>query len=97
MAFSSRDLARASKIFDTMVNEDTCTNILCLAGSLVSAGLKNVIIDLIKCNMVDAVVSTGAVVVDQDFFEGLGFNHYRGFIQADDNQLRELMSNRYLH
>jgi len=94
MAFSSRDLARASKIFDTMVKEKTCTNILCLAGSLVSAGLKNVIIDLIKCNMIDAVVSTGAVVVDQDFFEGLGFNHYRGFINADDDQLRELMVDR---
>jgi len=61
---------------------------------LVSAGLKNVIIDLIKHNMVDAVVSTGAIVVDQDFFEGLGFNHYRGFVNADDTQLRELMIDR---
>ena len=94
MAFQSRNLARACKIFESMVKQDDCTNILCLAGSLVSAGLKNVIIDLIKHNMVDAVVSTGAIVVDQDFFEGLGFNHYRGFVNADDTQLRELMIDR---
>jgi len=94
MAFQSRNLARACKIYDSMLIDKNCTNILCLAGSLVSAGLKKVIIDLIKNNMIDTVVSTGAVVVDQDFFEGLGFNHYRGFVNADDNQLRELMIDR---
>ena len=94
MAFQSRNLARACKIYDKMLQDKNCTNILCLAGSLVSAGLKKVIIDLIKHNMIDVVVSTGAIVVDQDFFEGLGFNHYRGFVNADDNQLRELMIDR---
>lgn len=94
MAFQSRNLARACRIFDKMLQDKDCTIILCLAGSLVSAGLKKVLIDLIKHNMVDAVVSTGAIVVDQDFFEGLGFYHYRGFVNADDNQLRELMIDR---
>ena len=94
MAFQSRNLARACKIYDAMLKDENCTTILCLAGSLVSAGLKNVIIDLIKNNMIDVVVSTGAIVVDQDFFEGLGFNHYRGFVNADDNQLKELMIDR---
>ncbi len=94
MAFQSRNLARACKINEKMLNDKDCTNILCLAGSLVSAGLKKVIIDLIKYNMIDCIVSTGAIVVDQDFFEGLGFNHYRGFINADDNELRKLMIDR---
>jgi len=94
MAFQSRNLARACKIYDEMLRNKDCTNILCLAGSLVSAGLKKVITDLIKHNMIDCIVSTGAIVVDQDFFEGLGFNHYRGFANADDNQLRELMIDR---
>ena len=94
MAFQSRNLARACKIYDTMLKDKDCTNILCLAGSLVSAGLKNVIIDLVKNNMIDTIVSTGAIVVDQDFFEGLGFYHYKGFVNADDNQLRELMIDR---
>jgi len=94
MAFQSRNLARACKIFDSMLKDEHCTTILCLAGSLVSAGLKNIIADLIKHNMIDVVVSTGAIVVDQDFFEGLGFNHYRGFVNADDEQLRELLIDR---
>jgi len=94
MAFQSRNLARACKIYDTMIKDKDCTIILCLAGSLVSGGLKKIIIDLIDHNMIDIIVSTGAIVVDQDFFEGLGFNHYRGFVNADDNKLRELMIDR---
>ena len=31
---------------------------------------------MIENNMVDAIVSTAANIVDQDFFEGLGFRHY---------------------
>lgn len=76
MAYSSRDLARAAEIYDRMLQDPECAVILCLAGSLVSAGLKKVFADLIRLNMVDAVVSTGANIVDQDFFEGLGFRHY---------------------
>lgn len=94
MSFQSRNLARACKIYDMMLKDKDCTTILCLAGSLVSAGLKKVIIDLINHNMIDIIVSTGAIVVDQDFFEGLGFHHYRGFINADDNELRKLMIDR---
>lgn len=94
MAFQSRNLARACKIYDSMIKDIDCTIFLCLAGSIVSAGLKKVIIDLVKNNMVDVIISTGAIVVDQDFFEGLGFYHYRGFVNADDNQLRKLMIDR---
>src|SRR4029079_3623870 len=76
MAYSARDLARAAEIFDKMVRDRDCGIIVCLAGSLMSAGLKQVIIDMIQCNMVDGIVSTGANIVDQDFFEALGFRHY---------------------
>jgi deoxyhypusine synthase len=94
MAFQSRNLARACKIYNNMLKENDCTNILCLAGSLVSAGLKKVIIDLINHNMIDVVVSSGAIIVDQDFFEGLGYYHYQGFISADDDELRNLKIDR---
>jgi deoxyhypusine synthase len=90
MAFQSRNLANAAKIYDTMLADKDCSVILCLAGSLVSAGLKNVIVDMIRHNMVDAIVSTGAIVVDQDFFEGLGFKHYRGEIRVDDSKLQKM-------
>src|SRR5678815_1016502 len=76
MAFSSRDLFRAADIYDRMLKDKECGVILCLAGSLISAGLKKVFVDMIRNNMVDAIVSTGANMVDQDFFEALGFRHY---------------------
>ncbi|HSI32658.1 MAG TPA: deoxyhypusine synthase [Tepidisphaeraceae bacterium] len=76
MAFSARDLHRAADIYDRMLRDKECGVILTLAGSLISAGLKKVFVDLIRNNMVDAIVSTGANIVDQDFFEALGFKHY---------------------
>ncbi len=91
MAFSARDLARAARIYNLMLSDKRCSVILTLAGSLFSAGLKKVVADMIRCNMVDAVVSTGANIVDQDFFEGLGFKHYKGAsCGVDDNELRAL-------
>lgn len=91
MAFSARDLARAAKIYSMMLADKNCSVILTLAGSLFSAGLKKVVVDLIRNNMVDAIVSTGAIIVDQDFFEGLGFKHYKGTPYGiDDNELRAL-------
>lgn len=94
MAFSARDLNRAARIYDMMIQDKECGIILTLAGSLFSAGLKKVVYDLVMNNMVDAIVSTGAIMVDQDFFEALGFKHYQGTKFVDDNELRDLMIDR---
>src|SRR5947199_5467848 len=88
-AFQARNLARAAKIVDEMVADQDCGIILTLAGSLISAGQKGIILDMMRCNMVDAIVSTGANIVDQDFFEALGFKHYQGTQFVNDNELRE--------
>ena len=98
MAYSARDLYRASEIYDRMLRDRDCGIILCLAGSLNSAGLKKVFADMVRNKMVDAIVSTGANIVDQDFFEGLGFRHYiaeeyfKGGMH--DEMLRDLMIDR---
>ncbi|HVT88778.1 MAG TPA: deoxyhypusine synthase [Tepidisphaeraceae bacterium] len=98
MAYSARDLARAADIYDRMLRDKECGIILCLAGSLISAGLKKIFVDLIRNNMVDAIVSTGANIVDQDFFEGLGYRHWiaddRYKSGMFDGELRELMIDR---
>ena len=94
MAFSARDLNRAANIYHKMLDDKNCAVILTLAGSLFSAGLKKVVYDLVSNNMVDAIVSTGAVMVDQDFFEALGFKHYIGTPFSDDNKLRDLSIDR---
>ncbi|CAN5840350.1 deoxyhypusine synthase [soil metagenome] len=99
MAYSARTLANAADIYSMMLKDRECAVILTLAGSLISAGLKRAIITLLENNMVDAIVSTGANIVDQDFFEGLGFKHYiaPGSPEAppvDDVTLRNLMIDR---
>ena len=94
MAFQARNLASAADIANRMLRDRDCGVILTLAGSLCSAGLKDAIALMIDNDMVDAVVSTGANIVDQDFFEALGFKHYQGDIHADDQVLRELAIDR---
>jgi deoxyhypusine synthase len=90
MAFQARNLARGSQIYERMLKDEKCGIILTLAGSIFSAGLKNAVYRLVENNMVDAIVSTGALIVDQDFFEALGFSHYIGTPNVDDNELRDL-------
>src|SRR5437763_12001160 len=98
MAYSARDLHRAAEIYDRMLRDKECGVILCLAGSLISAGLKKVFVDMIRNNMVDAIVSTGANMVDQDFFEALGFRHYLAPDEfksgTRDGELREMAIDR---
>ena len=94
-AFQARNLAEAADIFAEMLGDSDCTVILTLAGSLVSAGLKEALLTMVQCDMVDAIVATGAIVVDQDFFEALGFRHYKapGSPEApvlSDEELRDL-------
>lgn len=89
-AFQARNLSRAASIYVDMLHDPDCAIILCLAGSMVSAGMKDLFIGLVENNYVDAIVSTGANIVDQDFFEALGFNHYQGTVQSDDEKLQDL-------
>jgi len=94
MSFTSRDLARAADIYAKMVADKSCTVILTLAGSTSAGGCMQLYADLIKYNMVDAVVATGASIVDMDFFEALGFKHYKGTPFIDDRKLRQFYIDR---
>lgn len=94
MSFSARDLARAADIFVKALADKNCSVWLTLAGSTSSAGCMQIYADLMRFNMVDAVVATGAAIVDMDFFEGLGFKHYQGTPFVDDSLLRRLRIDR---
>jgi deoxyhypusine synthase len=94
MSFSARDLAKASDMYDRMLKEKKCAIILTLSGSTSAAGCMQVYVDLVKNNMVDAIVATGASIVDMDFFEALGFKHYQGSPFVDDKLLRNLYVDR---
>ena len=89
MSFVSREAANASKIFNEMLNDKDCTIFLTLAGSTSAAGCMHIYRDMVKYNMVDAIVATGASIIDMDFFEALGFKHYQGSQYQNDSTLRE--------
>ena len=89
MSFTSRDTAKASGIFNEMLSDKNCTIFLTLAGSTSAAGCMKIYSDMIKYNMVDVVVATGASIIDMDFFEALGFKHYQGSQFQDDSELRK--------
>jgi len=89
MSFVSRETANAANIFNEMIKNNDCTIFLSLAGSSSAAGCMNVYRDLVKYNMVDAIVATGASIIDMDFFEALGFKHYQGSQFQDDAELRK--------
>ena len=94
MSFTSRDLARATGIFNQMIADPKCSIILTLAGSTSAGGCMQLYADLVKYNMVDAIVATGASIVDMDFFEALGFKHYQAKESIDDRDLRDLYIDR---
>jgi deoxyhypusine synthase len=89
MSFSSRDTANAADILMRMLNDRECSTILTLAGSTSAGGCMQVYVDMVKNRMIDAIVATGASIIDMDFFEALGFRHYRGSQEVPDKKLRE--------
>ena len=89
MSFVSRETANASKIYNEMLRDKECTIFLTLAGSTSAAGCMHVYRDMVKYNMVDAIVATGASIIDMDFFEALGFKHYQGSQFQNDTELRD--------
>ena len=91
-SIQARNLGQCAQIFGKMLqDEERPTIMLGLAGPLIAAGLRKVIRDMVYHNMVDVIVSTGAVLY-QDYYNALGGGHYYGSPNADDTKLRELVS-----
>jgi deoxyhypusine synthase len=88
MSFTSRDTARAADILSMAIEDPACSPWLILAGSTSAGGCMHVYRDMIGFGMMDAVVATGASIIDMDFFEALGFKHYQAAGPVDDNVLR---------
>ncbi len=94
MSFTSRDLGRATKIYNDMLADKDCTVCLVIAGSTSAGGCMDLYAELVRNNMVDVIVATGATIVDMDFFEGLGHKHYQALEVPDDDTLRSLYIDR---
>ncbi len=94
MSFTSRDTARAADILSMALEDQGCSTWLTLAGSTSAGGCMHIYRDMVKYGMIDVVVSTGASIVDMDFFEALGFKHYQAQGEVDDRDLRALYIDR---
>ena len=94
MSFTSRDLARATGLYNQMLEDESCSIILVIAGSTSAGGCMDLYAELVRSNMVDAIVATGATIVDMDFFEALGHKHYQALEIPDDDTLRSLYIDR---
>ncbi len=67
MGFQAKNLSSAAKLYSKALSEEDTTVILTLSSSIFRAGLKDIIIDLIRNNLVDAVVASGKLLVEGDF------------------------------
>jgi len=94
MSVQARNIGSAAKVFEAMLTDKARPTIMLgLAGPLIAGGLRKVIRDMIQFKLVDVVVSTGAIIY-QDFYQAMGFKHYRGSPDADDAVLREHLIDR---
>jgi deoxyhypusine synthase len=84
-AFQGKNLARAAGIWEKMCQGKTFI-FLGLAGAMIPAGMRQIIVHLIKNRWLDCLVTTGANVF-HDCHETLGRFHWQGSAQVDDNKL----------
>lgn len=73
--FGARKIGRAAEIAGKMFADKECKVFVGLAGAMVPAGMKQIIIDLIKAHRIDVLVSTGANLT-HDLIEAMGNEHY---------------------
>jgi len=87
-SFQSRTLARCADIYTAMLEDPSRPTVfLGLAGAMVPAGMKGVVSTMVRRNIVDVIVSTGANVY-HDIVEALGGHHYLGSPDVDDLTLQ---------
>lgn len=86
-AFNARAIAKATEIL-IQAKKEKCKLFFGMAGALVPAGMKQIIIDMLNKKFIDVFVTTGANLT-HDLIEALGFRHYLGDEKANDVQLYE--------
>ncbi|MBI1911001.1 MAG: deoxyhypusine synthase [Deltaproteobacteria bacterium] len=87
-AFQGRNLSTAVDIWEDMLKSKT-TIFFGLAGAMIPAGMRELVVFLIKNRYVDCVVSTGANLF-HDIHESLGRYHWQGSHQMNDNDLKDV-------
>jgi deoxyhypusine synthase len=92
-AFSGRSLGEALDVMLAMVRDPDCKVVLTLSGAMTIAKMGKVIAKMIDTGMVQAVVSTGALMA-HGLSEAVGMTHYRHDPRVSDEELFEKGYNR---
>src|SRR5512134_324899 len=92
-AFSGRSLGEALDVTVAMVKDPDCRVVLTLSGAMTIAKMGKVISKMIDTGMVQAVVSTGALMA-HGMSEAVGLTHYRHDPKMSDEDLFEKGYNR---
>ncbi len=91
-AFQGRNLGLAFEVWKKMLG-DECTIIMGMAGAMVPAGMRRIVVRMIENRLVDCLVSTGANFF-HDIHETLGKFHYQGSPNVDDCMLADNLVDR---
>jgi deoxyhypusine synthase len=92
-AFSGRALGEALDVTLAMVRDPDCKVVLTLSGAMTIAKMGKVIATMIDAGMVQAIVSTGALMA-HGLSEAVGLVHYRHDPRMSDEELFEKGYNR---
>ena len=92
-AFTGRQLGEATDVLEAMAHDRECFVVMTLAGAMTVAKQGLIICDLIDRGLVNAIVSTGALMA-HGLVEATGCRHYRYDAKMDDVQLYEAGYNR---
>ncbi|HKF22299.1 MAG TPA: deoxyhypusine synthase family protein [Candidatus Angelobacter sp.] len=92
-AFTGRQLGEAVDVLEAMARDQDCFVVMTLAGAMTVAKQGLIICDLIDRGLVNAIVSTGALMA-HGLVEATGCNHYRYDPKMNDVELYEAGYNR---
>jgi deoxyhypusine synthase len=91
--FTGRQLGEATDVLEAMARDSKCFVVMTLAGAMTVAKQGLIICDLVDRGLVNAIVSTGALMA-HGLVEAAGYNHYRYDPSMSDLQLYEAGYNR---
>ena len=92
-AFTGRQVGQAADVLEAMARDKDCFKVMTLAGAMTVAKQSLVICDLIEHGIVNALVSTGALMA-HGLVEGTGHAHYVYDPKMNDVELYEAGYNR---
>jgi len=92
-AFTGRQLGEAADVLEAMARDEECFVVMTLAGAMTVAKQSLIIAELIDRGIVNAIVSTGALMA-HGLVEATGLSHFRYNPEVSDEELYEQGYNR---